>query len=1726
MRPNASSGAAHSLRSIASTSTVKQQLSASSTQSKGTPSVGGDRQNSVTSAFTFGSPSLPDSRSKQQASLGNETDSDDDGAGGVRSIRPDEYFAMGKLEQLEHLHEKIDASLKKKRLNAIDPEHRIDYTSNYKTLLEMIAMPSGASASGGTNGTGGKGAGGSGSTRPLGGEPKSLGPILTALRREEREARLVAQGGGASDGGHGGGGGGGKRGAIRNAVQVAKKMSIFARRGTAMPASLAQVAADDQRGRAPSVVVASPPDPLRAAPPHIADAARSTLATQTRQEMLEAIQQRNDRLRSLDKSCRDAMTELRPALLRRPSYPPMIGHVGVLREAHDELQVVIKENEELVKINQGKEPREEELKLRGKVAALEEQIGNQLALIKGLREKVRILSAGGGGGVGSQYNSFYNGGGVNSDGASVPASPVKVNSGGGGGSGTNSLTSTLRSRGNLLGAPSNSAAPSGDVLPPRGELVTIVVTDVQSSAYLWECQPTLMKTQSALYSSLMREQAVIERGYEVANVGDRHMFAFQTPADACRWALTVQVKLCQLPWDPELNENADTPAELLPGSTTEYLWRGLRVRMGIDVRASAQSDPLSSRTVYEGDAVERASYLEQLALGGEILITGAVNDYACASLSALGTPLVQPWGSLGVAHRGTAVFRLIPQKLQERIHGFQRELGPCEQAVAEAAELAGAHPPQGRVTIVTVLMGDVAALRENTTETVQSALFAAYNDVIIRELRNYHGYLTMHNSTQSVIAFGDDVAAAQFALTLQESLLEVEWAPEVLNIPQFAAVRVKGALIYAGPRTQIGLHVLETSKQYQDPLTNLTQFRAPDAKYSSLLALRAIPGEILITEKLLDAVTRNTEQLRLPVVSFAIEVSVPTGDSLVRAFQICPLSLKPRIAYCTRDMRLPDEPPDTHLEAVRALERQVETLQSKIADKERWIERLEEQLVEKNRVIGSIRTSVLGLPFTEVVVREVLRGIDSGFAPRGSVCLVAIGFAHAEDLFDKWADDILPAIDTWNQLLDSMALANHGTELRRLASNSERIFAFTDACRAADFWLSVCRNSLFCDWPEKLEDSEEAGAVMASELIPGIHPTQETLVWKGLRPKAAMEIGTPHFVFNTAAACYESIGDDINAVTVMLRHAHEGDCVLAPELAEELRAKQDRITEPLITDYGYYGRLQAGEMKMRNRIMKQVFYQDRLVSTATARHEAALLVHVTMWSCGLFASLAADFEKDVKLFEAKLIQLVAAHRGVLIRAAGPEFSLAFTDVAAGCHFAVNLHTELMALDWSPQLLRLGQCKEVIVDTVTIMRGIRARVGAHFVDDIAVALDMFSGSDVWVHDEAAVAFVLAKTAHFGETLYSEEAKERHVRTGSAFNKAVRDATYLDAVGTWSLEQGMAQSNIYQALPIALKQRVPMFLEEDRINADPRAAEKMRAAEERDRRRHERHAKQIALEKPLLAALERNSNPLADPIHRKNARLHQNVKKHLEKDHQRTHTAQATLALLETMSMMCEDPFYIGDAPGNPYHTHLLMHQLEHASLCQSHGFSKAYAASLIDDSKGLGASASASFLGGGGNDNNDVDDDGQDGGSMGEESLSASLRRGGSKRQNKTAAAANGGGSNYANGGIVPEDLVRLHIAVEKFANLISLYGASDRDRTAATAWAQDYADVCPSGYAETLEEQLREMSAQTMAVGMDVGAVDAEEVRRSVIANLSMVMKKLFIDGRDGSPTAVGFAGM
>jgi class 3 adenylate cyclase len=1728
-------------------------------------------------------------------STSEEFDPDEQGPKMPASIPVDAFDKMTNVARYEHLQDSVyHAALIRREYRANGPKEKVGIQSNFQRLLAMIEAPL-QSDKGGAPGSPGGGGGGRGGLS----NSSRVSSILNAVKSGVHfDADGVMTGGDTP-----------RRGDYDRLLHRGDEMAHKKAKSKLAPS--VRGIRDEGRTLAEFVHL----DHGTNVPKDVVKRSGQAMTTFSRQATVDKAAEKVIADRSLRDSMKAATVAVRKQFVRSSSYPRAIYCVGAYRDYRDKFEVQRLEVLRLKKVCDGLEPRDQEVKQEQQLQAMEKQIINQLALIKGLREKLKILRE-------QHLNSQQPTPQVASlsnvvagtsrspqetvtprqptiftqlsprEGSAepdeIPRSPsASYNLLQGNNSGTllpnasfgpspllnashshhphvantsfanNSVVSVSSSK-HRMGSTLRALSSPPIVAGPRGEHCAVTVLDIEAARYLWETFPDTMRTQTAILHRVIRTEAAKWRGYEALSKDDKMMHAFSNAYDACQFALQLQQALLNAEWSTVLAETPETASEYMSSGSSsnvngggqqqqqQFLWRGLRIKIAIDIGARAFTDPLfPNRVSYEGAAIEAADYLHKLAIGGEVLLTHTAAEAIQSYMEKLGNPIMEDWGTVTYHPSRVGVRRITSKHLQERRMAFNRALSTAERTLHEESEEAGGehmHAPTGRVTLVSVFCPGMPVIRSQVSEQASRDTMQRAFHTLTSVARSEGGYVSQLNldDMSFLVAFDDAFAALKFALDVQQAFVEQDWNADVLRVPQASVVKLRQKIIYNGLRAHIGVYrMTQPAVTYREPLESKVMYMGKDSKLSSLIAAAAVDGEVLIPENLLHLTTERYDDLGCPAADYVTSIPTTVSDTLSRLYQVFSENLAERSSFVARELRLADENQElANHDIVTTLRKQVTAMHEKLHGKNEWIRRLYLHLDQKTEAIGEIRKYVLKLPFPNVDITSIVAEHDEGFTFPSEVVMVAFSCASVEEMYDR--DPLLmpDALDVYNVFLDRVVKLFDGREVRRLPSRIARIVSFPDAQRAIACWTHVVKTSFEEDWPPRLDDTTHAGLVMASEFFPGLSP--DVVVWKGLRPTCAIHCAKSLVRFNTLTRAHEVVGDDVNVMAEMLRCASAGDCLVSAKFSSQYKERIERWSPDLqFNEYGPFIRIIDTSQRFRLRGMQPSFPPMEVNDLPTSSQIKAFVAHVTMQDT-YPVPLDIAYPDDVAMFNETVIRTITEFRGQLMSSIASEYVVIFPDFVDGCRFAVHIHSELLRARWTRDVQRVLDFRELTVHDEVVLRGIRAKVGCHITEDLNVILDLFAGRDQFYHSQLNIPFGLAVTAHSGETLLSESARDALRKPFSP--DASKLNFFVEPAGTYQSDGSSRKETMYQVFPVRLKARVAYFIDEDRRLNDPVEIANRKRLAMKFQKHNEKMASRLHVDATFLASTERSTNPFDDPIHRKTHKLYKKIRPQLDEERSRFITCQETLALIETVSMMAEDQLLLGDPDlGTPLYPHLMLHELENGRTCNDIFYKKDLAAELLgnvlltDAPKTIELETNSSVAEGSQPTTSPVSHAPASGGS----GLSSPLSNQAPKlpsNQNSRAQSPSqevkcrdsGSGAvvaatttknmrktvfstNLHSIAIHPEDVVLLHIDVERFFQLLKLHGLDNPLGFANDFMHHAYAVAYPGKDPGELDGNVRweKITSQTFVIGMDVSSIDFHKLRCSMLAYLAQSYQEI-----------------
>eukprot|EP01002_Notosolenus_urceolatus_P000726 NODE_117_length_2741_cov_20.323923_g93_i0.p1 GENE.NODE_117_length_2741_cov_20.323923_g93_i0~~NODE_117_length_2741_cov_20.323923_g93_i0.p1 ORF type:complete len:895 (+),score=243.84 NODE_117_length_2741_cov_20.323923_g93_i0:134-2686(+) len=506
----------------------------------------------------------------------------------------------------------------------------------------------------------------------------------------------------------------------------------------------------------------------------------------------------------------------------------------------------------------------------------------------------------------------------------------------------------------LPGSPSNHRMKESSLMPqapmrnpsaenlagtksPWGTL-SLVFTDVMSSTQLWDHHQDWMAQCQVLHDDYIRELILQHSGYEVKTVGDSFMVAFQNAVDAARFASALQEGLLRVKWPPLRGCGPRCPCvsagpmsvrALTNVAMTKdaLLWNGLRVRVGVHTGDPiALPDPNTGRMDYFGPMVNFAARVEGVAQGGFIAISEPTwktlqDEGQLADLNFV-EHVLESVSMKGIA-KPHKIHVCVPKGLEERLAELP-ELTNKVKAATAAAEEGGTKSPDAEDDLLDLSLGGISApsgwcvavsARIPYWEELQKdkQLQPCLDHALQMYLGVLHDHLTpLRGVPHKIIisgfiaVFQSPLAAAQWALEVQEALLEVPWPPPLLRHKRCRLADYHGKIVFRGlcptitllacqlkpledaistPKngpTYVPSHSQEAPVFYNDP--------ALDLCYE--FARLGFPGEILICQRTTRSLKEDLKTLGQP--SFKVKGTFQVQQEKQLIHSMMPASLATR----------------------------------------------------------------------------------------------------------------------------------------------------------------------------------------------------------------------------------------------------------------------------------------------------------------------------------------------------------------------------------------------------------------------------------------------------------------------------------------------------------------------------------------------------------------------------------------------------------------------------------------------------------------------------------------------------------------------------------------------------------------------------------------------------------------------------------------------------------------
>ena len=175
------------------------------------------------------------------------------------------------------------------------------------------------------------------------------------------------------------------------------------------------------------------------------------------------------------------------------------------------------------------------------------------------------------------------------------------------------------------------------------------------------------------------------------------------------------------------------------------------------------------------------------------------------------------------------------------------------QSVLDDEELdSNVIPPKGDVTIVFTDIRESTDLWEKCPDAMDSAL-SIHSRVIRQAIRKHGGYEVKTIGDAFMVAFDSPISSVNFAMSVQEGLLDAIWPSEFQSIPLTKRYESDGKMIWNGLRLRIGAHYGPVTLDI-NPITQRADYRGPTVNKASRIENAAMEGVLVLSKELLSKV--------------------------------------------------------------------------------------------------------------------------------------------------------------------------------------------------------------------------------------------------------------------------------------------------------------------------------------------------------------------------------------------------------------------------------------------------------------------------------------------------------------------------------------------------------------------------------------------------------------------------------------------------------------------------------------------------------------------------------------------------------------------------------------------------------------------------------------------------------------------------------------------------------
>eukprot|EP00759_Apiculatamorpha_spiralis_P058803 PhF_6_TR939/c0_g1_i3/m.1687 len=915
--------------------------------------------------------------------------------------------------------------------------------------------------------------------------------------------------------------------------------------------------------------------------------------------------------------------------------------------------------------------------------------------------------------------------------------------------------------------------PNKIVEGPKGR-VCVVFTEVQGSLGLWEKFPGEMKDSVAILSRILRSEAERANGYEVKVQGDKYMGVFPTATDALKFSLGAQVSLVQATWHEVFNDYPDT-TKVMEGMN--FVWRGLRVRMGIHLGdVLTEIDPMTGRTDYFGPTVNVAQRACHIAQGGFVYISEDVKN-AC-DVEALPVSLAPSFAVVGLrklrgAESGVMILSTLPKSLMSR---RQDTIVVEEEDAMDAKESElKATIPIDKVCLVAIRVQGAQGIEARDTSLWKKAK-AIYSFEVKVQAEYAGGYVSIEEEDKFLIAFPSADAGVGFSLKIQHFLLYADWPVALLQIPMCKVHEAFDKTLFRGLRVTIGIHYCDITVEL-DPRTDTFRYHGAEVSVPVHLSSNARAGETLLSDAAFKAMNKTNFAMQDPFIKFQRESMFPDIGKSIKTYIMFPRELQLRLAV------LDGKDPKTALGETEAAGGGTLVLKAPTGNVTVMCGDIDNSVDIQNSLNNPDLWNQAKTLFHDIVLRSVERFNGVVFRKEGISFLAAFHDVSNAVYCGMYIQErLLVAPYTWQMI------AAHETLKEFRASDGTLLW---NGFRAR---IGIHNGIAKCEMNPETQNVGYYGAVVnravaiASTGVGG----QVLLSWESYDTvvdvwRLPSNARTKPHVVELQDVKLAIVGPQELPVKLCLVVPMRLKARMFPTIPLPDRTNTDPLTQILALNNNAEKRQNAASA------------QSSKSSKPPSGNVTFVLADVQ--GVAMLESVQEMMiQESMRMLAQCLRGSLAQHHGYEFRSGDDSFMFAFDSAQDAVSFCVAAQMNLLSMSWSPELNRFEDCKTEADDTGAVLFcGLRVRLVATS-GSPTMELEPVSGKMDYFGQPIHKLFRIASCAHGGEILISAETHNQIDSSNSNTKGYVVRSTGVKAIPGES-----TPVTLYQVLPTSLVYR---------------------------------------------------------------------------------------------------------------------------------------------------------------------------------------------------------------------------------------------------------------------------------------------------------------------------------